>query len=349
MAALSPNGDKENSMNPVGKNLMSAPAAKRTRRYRSVEEAATSQPAASQTPVTPSTLKGLVQEYQHLTEEMSNLDIRPENTEQNANRASCLMQEADRLADVAYNVHGSNTATVYDGEFMSATGQVVHQIAETMEVGTRTFCVKDFVIGLKQLLASTGRITKTQLSDFRRQDCMNRIDVGNVPVLKYMYGSYDFTPKSADQSEQQEQPAPKKRNKLVISPVKTQTAVIQSKERLSQVDKDQTVIEVEEMNRKLKKMYHKNGRKPVPYLTVVVDPDDFSKTVENVFHFSFLFKDGWAKSLTHKGITTVIPVPEEDRKMVKSARCQQVVLSFSMHDWRKWCEKIQTQAYHVPR
>ena len=94
-------------------------------------------------------------------------------------------------------------------------------------------------------------------------------------------------------------------------------------------------------------MYDKN-QEPVPYFEAVIDPDSFTQSVENIFHSSFLIKEGL---ISLKYIVTKenfkIPViesltPEESKspKQMKNSSIQSI-LSFSIYDWKKWTSKRQ--------
>ena len=307
-------------------------------------------PAPSPAPPPPSqTARNLADQYRELTNEMCSLDIRPDNTIDNAQRATNLMDRADVLADYAYNASGSAAAT-YDGEFMNATGQVVHRIAETMQVDARTFCLKEFALCLKLMLTGSRNhpVTKSKLAEFGRNWCRQLCSAG-APVAGFVRGSYEFAPAPVEEQAAPERPERKKRQRLQVSPTKTQPALIRSEESMKEVDKDQTVLEVEQLNSRVEDMYVENGEQPVPYLTIVVDRRNFGKTVENIFHFSFLVKEGYQRIVQHKGITCVQPVEEDERKATVAAPRRQLLFSFSEADWRQWRDKVRTPAYRVPR
>lgn len=332
--------DEEDPVRPARKK------SRVTRQTRRTSSATGGDSSGHVAPSPSSQTTSLVEGYRELANEMCNLDIRPENTVQNARRATDLIDRADVLADMAYNASGSAAAN-YDGEFMNVAGQVVHRIAETMEVDSRVFCVREFAVCLKQFLSGSRNtaVTKSALTGFSRDVCRIR-QTASAPVLKFMHGSHNFT--TTETPEAAARPAPKKRTRLVVSPTKTRASVIHTEESLRKVDKDQTVIEVEKLHTQIDALYKSRGKKPLPYLSIVVDPDDFGKTVENVFHFSFLVKEGYDKVTTHSGITSVIPVPESERmNSKKTPQNRQLLFSFSQKDWVQWCHKIKDPKYRI--
>ena len=341
--------DKENSMDSSEEDEETVrPVRKRSRRGGDRTRSGSSD-SDSGRPATPEphTVHNLVEGYRDLTNEMCNLDIRPDNTVHNARRATSLIDRADGLADLAYTTNGSAAAT-YDGEFMNVTGQVVSRIAETMEVDSRIFCVREFASCLKHLIFGSrhAAVTRKALSEFNRKYC-RPISRSSAPILKFVHGAYNFIPSSGESVPQPDRPVPKKRTRLHVSPTKTRAAVIRSEESLQNVDKDKTVIEVERLQAEIEQMYVQNEQVPVPYLTIVVNTADFGKTVENVFHFSFLVKEGYDRLVDHNGITCVVPVEEEERTSNSNAHANQVLFSFTQKDWEKWCQKVQSPAYKI--
>ena len=59
----------------------------------------------------------------------------------------------------------------------------------------------------------------------------------------------------------------------------------------------------------LDELYLKNKKTPVCYFTFVIDPDHFGKTVENMFHVSFLVKQRQTVlSIGENGLPVLEPI-----------------------------------------
>ncbi|PAV81806.1 hypothetical protein WR25_00330 [Diploscapter pachys] len=78
----------------------------------------------------------------------------------------------------------------------------------------------------------------------------------------------------------------------------------------------------------------------VPYYHFVIDPNDFGKTVENMFYVSFLLKDVKVEvKLDQNDLPVIIPVNTTDRNAILNKgsewpNCQNV-RDFSYHQWEQ--------------
>jgi len=95
------------------------------------------------------------------------------------------------------------------------------------------------------------------------------------------------------------------------------------------------------MYEKLLSSWMEAGKVPVEYFRFVLDPNCFGTSVENMFHFSFLVKDGRVKLEVDSStkLPMVSPVEDINDNLEKqSFENQAVVIKFSMEDWRRMVE-----------
>lgn len=99
----------------------------------------------------------------------------------------------------------------------------------------------------------------------------------------------------------------------------------------------------------LVKHYKKNNKKPINYFNFIIHPVSYWKTIENIFHFAFLVRDGSVKMTIENGLPFIEPVLKklDDRTVPKSQNCQ-FCLTLSMSDWHKIIEKFQIKSPGIP-
>lgn len=311
--------------------------------------------------------------YKNLIKDMHSLEkeIKPTTLTVHAKTTNKLIETADDLASSAYS--STQTSVVnYDGNFMESAGRVVTKLTESLEVNARTFNTAVFIEAIRNFFSRYDgnasqfhRLTVSEWAQFGREEgCpISR----RSALFDYMYGAYDFRPpegaRGSTQPPEEQQPGtssdgqrplPKKRARLNIAENSEAPDVIT--DAATAIDKDQTVEEVEEMFKKMQVLYKKNKKRPFPYLTAVVDPSSFGKTVENIFHFSFLKKEGVVKIVKVGGTSSVIPIQmEEQQKAAKRRqtekqdedRCQ-TIFTVSQSMFPEWVEKVKMRRYQIP-
>lgn len=109
--------------------------------------------------------------------------------------------------------------------------------------------------------------------------------IPQVPDYNYVYGTYDLN--------KVPEPKPKKERAKVVK------EKLQKKEpeRITNLEKEEKGIEeiVNVLYNVLNEKYIENGEEPVNYYDYVIDTDSFANTVENMFYFAFLIRDGKAR------------------------------------------------------
>ena len=73
------------------------------------------------------------------------------------------------------------------------------------------------------------------------------------------------------------------------------------------------------------------------------DPNSFTQTVENMFHFSFLVKNGGAKIVARPDGPKVAAVYRSVKK-----QSRQAIVSLTMQDWRELCRAYEVKKADVP-
>jgi len=79
---------------------------------------------------------------------------------------------------------------------------------------------------------------------------------------------------------------------------------------------------------------YKKCKSPINYFQFVIDPDSFASTVQNVFHVSYLVKEGKLSILLKDGIPYLNPMKVNERDG-DNQDCKQIVMNINMALWQK--------------
>ncbi|WAR22249.1 EID3-like protein [Mya arenaria] len=79
-----------------------------------------------------------------------------------------------------------------------------------------------------------------------------------------------------------------------------------------------TTEEVERVHKILRAHYRKHRR--ISYFEFVLNPDSFGHTVENIFHLSFLIKDGWAEMYLDEELQIPMIRPMDSERKKQASR-----------------------------
>jgi len=127
-------------------------------------------------------------------------------------------------------------------------------------------------------------------------------------------------------------------------------AVDKSEEYESQLS--QTVEDEKEVRKRTKKFVKENSQ--VNAVNCLFNPKSFTQTVENVFHYSFLVKEGYSgiksrsleEAKEYGGQPGPHVRPVKDDPEMKNYR--QAIVSLNMKDWRDMCKAYNVEESDVP-
>ncbi|KAM6915842.1 non-structural maintenance of chromosomes element 4 homolog A [Xenentodon cancila] len=147
-----------------------------------------------------------------------------------------------------------------------------------------------------------------------------------APSFHYMMGSFYAEPPPPKQRIERQRKAPSKEAKRIMP---TQL------KRMEESHQEATEREVERILGYLKRYYQLDPTSPISYYEFVIDPNSFSRTVENIFHTSFLIRDGLARmSLDSNKLPCIALVEEGEMEAAGSQSPKQCIVSISPKMWR---------------
>ncbi|CAH0403892.1 unnamed protein product [Chilo suppressalis] len=149
-----------------------------------------------------------------------------------------------------------------------------------------------------------------------------------VPPSWYMFGTFAPTP------PEQRVRAPRARAE------RQQAAALKAPDNVDKLEKVEEGSEmVTRVNRFIQKSY-RTSTKPLSYFHLVLDPDSFARTVENIYNVSFLVRDGMlAVQLDEEfGLPFVTPLAGSDAGGGDITEENQFIVSIDIQRWQELIE-----------
>jgi len=186
----------------------------------------------------------------------------------------------------------------------------------------------------------------TCLANFKRIGRRVQHAYGRPVPFNYLYGSLDVEPKLMKETKARQS---RRATGVDLSELATQTAKTPTNTEtgasLTEMLVNSTMIQLEDA-------YEVNDRNPISYFNFVLDPQSFTKSVENMFHFSFLVKEGKASFRLDdngRGLPFVAPLKVskkqsgslKDQKGERDAEDRhQAIISLAYDDWEDLIEQL---------
>jgi len=220
---------------------------------------------------------------------------------------------------------------IEDAKSFAELCRMMRVMSEDTSTNERKFTASDYCHSLAR------KYSANQVGDhykFSKNSLLRLGEAGiknfkRAPTLKFVLG----TLRTAD--EKREQRVPKEsRRRDVVSKGETKTTKIS----IHQTTEAKTDNYVKQTRKFLENLYDKNGKRPVCYFGFVIDPNSFGRTVENMFHVSFLVKQRLALlAVDKRGLPSLEPLRtrDEDEDDEEEVVNDQAVITICMADWEE--------------
>lgn len=243
------------------------------------------------------------------------------------------------------NIEMSTTVdqALVDAQIFRKLGEYTRKQAEQLQSGLRSYDVKSFVDCLVANMHNVNSSGEEANDDDLVIDFVKLGDsvagrYRTVPSLDFMYGN---EPKQATAPPLERKTRQVKKGKNAVKP---------SELRMDEVEQTETDKQVAMMKKELQ------NRRQCNFWLFVIDPNDFTRSVENVFHSSFLIKDSWAQ-LDLKKDPPLIKYREQQDDDIPHGRDDDVdnvgpseyIMEFDRLVWKEMIEKYDIRQCILPR
>ncbi|KAK6060382.1 Nse4 [Cooperia oncophora] len=193
-------------------------------------------------------------------------------------------------------------------------------------------------VASQRMSLSAPKISRDQWAWIGRQDLGTlTYDVSfNYQSLRSVV-SYDTTPSQVAKKE-----------RLRRGKDTQEAAVVLSSKQTVSIDNEVSVAqELDKVRKALKAAWRE--KPSVDFFSFVIDPDDFSKSVENMFYVSFLVKDGRVRlEVGEDGLPVLLHVSNEERQRLhvddrSAAVTNQAIISFTYEMWEEMVEAMRAR------
>jgi len=216
-----------------------------------------------------------------------------------------------------------------DAKVVTLLAKLVRLQAEMMSTNITQFTYQEYCDRLLMCLdiEKGDGMSKMKLVCLgkRLKPCFRR-----SPPLTYLYGALDF--------KSQPKVVAKEKVRVCRQTVKHGDLVETISSQVTEMEssKDLTEVHVTNILKELVAKFKKAKRMPIDYFTFVLDPNNFGKSIENMFHVSFLVKEGKVaiEISEESGLPVLSPVATNEVDCQDSNK-NQVVININMEDWFK--------------
>ena len=248
--------------------------------------------------------------------------------------------------DIVSEIKGTQEA-IEDAKMFNAFCQIVREISEDTNVNEQKFNVDEYA----EKIGSCANASRDKQSNIKmtRNQLLGlgekfRNNFKRAPVFTFVLGAIDTEAGEEKTRRQRERKVGRERTQAAP----TKTAIV---ERSQAADGQRTAKLVDSTMKILEKEYKNNRKKPVNYFKFVIDPESFGRTVENMFHVSFLVKQRKVELSVcpEIGLPMLEPVSagSEGGEEGESEGKNQAIISLSWSEWEELKEALDVSSASI--
>ena len=230
---------------------------------------------------------------------------------------------------------------VLDAQVFKQLSRLTKNQVESLSTNKQKFTLQDFAERLAtQLNSDNGN---PRISEYRSLGNKFCYIFQRPPALRHLCGSFEI---EETRLPKVKIPRQSRKSFAIDEGLATQTedATTQNFETVGAL----TEILVESTFDQLKISYEKNDEESISYFAFVLDPESFSRSVENMFHFSFLIKEGRASfDLDENGQGLPFTRPIKQKKNLQNnkstSKKHQAIISLTYDDWEDMIEQLEIE------
>jgi hypothetical protein len=259
-------------------------------------------------------------------------------------KSTAILSEQIDIQNNYFKNGGVNENMPIDAKCILTNSAISLQLVKRLQTDSKKFDSIEFAEKLMTALNPFHRIDRNDDESDNHLDISANdwIEFGRkycrfhkvLPTFQFIHGSFDST----QDEVQPKQTKPRVRSQKPILSNVTEATQIDPK---SKADDESTPQEVEHILSTIKRLEEKN-KCSLPYIPIIVNPKSMSQTVENIFHSTFLVKDGIARIVEDEedGGPTLQTITDSQNNVLNEDKGIQSVFSFTMNDWKHWIKKF---------
>ncbi|XP_060260550.1 non-structural maintenance of chromosomes element 4 homolog A isoform X1 [Ovis aries] len=253
--------------------------------------------------------------------------------------ASDKLTEVLEEANTLFNEVSRAREAVLDAHFLVLASDLGKEKAKQLRSDLNSF---DMLRYVETLLTHMG------VNPLEAEELIRDEDSSDFELI--VYDSWKISGKTAENtfnkthtfhfllgSIQGECPVPKPRieRPRKVRMIEEQQAMPAQLKRMEESHQEATEKEVERILGLLQTYFEEDPDTPMSFFDFVVDPHSFPRTVENIFHVSFIIRDGFARiRLDQDRLPIIEPVNEESRGIDQNTQIRnQAIIALSYRDW----------------